>query len=155
MGKFNVGDKVWWLRDDYIPDCGQVMCIIDGKFWVRTPDARYVWLELSQCYSSINDIYDPSTGEIKINELHESDSINPNYYKSGKYEIFDVLMDWIRAEKLDGQESALLFNTVKYLRRFKSKHPEDKTVDLKKAKWYLDKLIQYEIGDMNDGGAIS
>lgn len=151
--EINVGDTVFWQNDENRV-CEGVVNDIDreGKITVRNGVKLCEFLSDKRLFKYLSDLPDVN----KSKEKHtEDDPTNPNYYKSGKYEIFDVLTDWIDAEKLDGLEAALLFNTVKYLRRFKSKHPESKTVDLKKAKWYLDKLIQYEAGDSNDSGAVS
>lgn len=114
----------------------------DGHISVENSEGKYGFPDSSYVFTRSSNI--PGDEDSNEEKYPEKDPTNPSYYKSGKYEIFDVLMDWIRAEKLDGQEAALIFNAVKYLRRFKSKHPDNPDVDLKKAKWYLEKLIEYE-----------
>lgn len=149
--RFKIGDKGFAIDLDGIPHDVEIKFIkYDGTLICKDIAGETAIIEPSQF-----SLYWPKEEEVITMDEISSDPTNPNYYKSGKYEIFDVLMDWIEAEKLDGHEAALIFNTVKYLRRFKSKHPDDKTVDLKKAKWYLDKLISYEAGDSHDDGAVS
>jgi hypothetical protein len=58
------------------------------------------------------------------------DKINPDYYK-GNIEVSDFIID----RNMNYFEG----NIVKYISRYKDKGG---IVDLHKAKWYLDKLIQ-------------
>ena len=57
---------------------------------------------------------------------------HPSHYNQGKYEVIDVIEDW----KLDFHAG----NVVKYVSRYK--HKESPIQDLKKARWYLNRLIQ-------------
>ena len=68
----------------------------------------------------------------------ENLKINPNHYKQGKIEVIDFILD----QKMD----YLTANVQKYLARWRFK---DGLCDLKKARWFLDKLIeqQEEEGD--------
>ena len=61
-----------------------------------------------------------------------------NHYKAHKYETWDVIIDW-NLGYLDG-------NAVKYLSRWRLKGGVQ---DLKKARHYIDKLIETE---ENKGG---
>lgn len=62
-----------------------------------------------------------------------TDKINPDYYK-GNIEVCDYI--------IDKKMSYLEGNIIKYVTRYKQKNGLE---DLKKAKWYLEKLIkQYE-----------
>ena len=63
------------------------------------------------------------------------DNINPIHYKQGKIEVIDFILD----QKMD----YLTANVQKYLSRWRFK---DGLCDLKKAKWFLDKLIEQEEG---------
>jgi len=63
------------------------------------------------------------------------DNINPKHYKIGGIETFDFIEAKLSEEQLSGFCKGLIF---KYLAR--SDH-KGKLEDLKKAKWYLDKLI--------------
>ena len=60
--------------------------------------------------------------------------ISPDYYKKGKIEVTDFI--------LDQSMSFLEGNIVKYLVRHKEKSGID---DLRKARWYLDKLIEEQL----------
>ena len=59
------------------------------------------------------------------------DSIKPNYYRRGKIEVWDFVSD----QGLD----FFAGNVVKYVCRYKDKNGVE---DLKKARTYLDKLIE-------------
>ncbi len=60
----------------------------------------------------------------------EQDKINPSYYRK-KIQVTDFIIEYDMGF-LEG-------NIVKYISRYKSKNGIE---DLKKAKWYLDKLIK-------------
>jgi hypothetical protein len=61
-----------------------------------------------------------------------SDSINhPSHYTQGRIEPIDVIEDW-GLGFCDG-------NALKYIARFR--HKGRAIEDLKKARWYLDRLI--------------
>ena len=60
-------------------------------------------------------------------------TINPSHYKKGKIEVIDFIID----QKMD----YLTSNICKYICRWRFK---DGVCDLKKAKWFLDKLIEQE-----------
>ncbi len=63
---------------------------------------------------------------------------NPKHYNAGKIEVIDAIEEW-KMGFCDG-------NVIKYVARHKYKgNPIE---DLKKAKWYLERLIQqYEQGN--------
>ena len=65
------------------------------------------------------------------------DKINPRYYKRGKFETIDVILDV--TQHLDGDEAYLIGNVIKYVSRYDEKNGIE---DLRKAKWYLNKLIE-------------
>tara|TARA_R100000789_G_scaffold1627_2_gene4942 strand:- start:342 stop:569 length:228 start_codon:yes stop_codon:yes gene_type:complete len=60
--------------------------------------------------------------------------ISPDYYKRGNIEVTDFI--------LDQSMSFLEGNVVKYLVRHKEKSGIN---DLRKARWYLDKLIEEQL----------
>lgn len=65
------------------------------------------------------------------------DPVNhPTHYLAGGFEVMDI----IEAYKLDFCEG----NVLKYLLRWRRK---DGLQDLKKAAWYLDRLIKTEVGN--------
>jgi hypothetical protein len=64
-------------------------------------------------------------------DVNMNDNINsPQHYNQGKIEVIDFILDQ-KMGFLDG-------NVIKYVARYKHKNGIE---DLKKAKWYLDKLI--------------
>ena len=60
----------------------------------------------------------------------EQDKINPSYYRKN-IEVTDFIIEY-GMDFLEG-------NIIKYVTRYKDKNGIE---DLKKAKWYLDKLIE-------------
>ena len=74
------------------------------------------------------------------------DNVNkPNHYTYGKYECIDVIKDITNGNDAIGIEAFCLGNVLKYLWRYKHKNG---TEDLKKAKWYLERLIKEN--ELND-----
>ncbi|MBE6745716.1 MAG: DUF3310 domain-containing protein [Ruminococcaceae bacterium] len=68
------------------------------------------------------------------------DIINhPPHYTAGKVECIDALE--AATESLTGIEAICTANAIKYLWRWKHKNGVE---DLKKARWYLDRLISRE-----------
>ena len=68
--------------------------------------------------------------------------ISPNHYASDKgFEVFDVQEAFIH--ELKGMSASYWCNIVKYILRFQKKNGVE---DLKKAKYYLEKLIE-EVGE--------
>lgn len=72
---------------------------------------------------------------------YKSDNINsPNHYISDNgIEVFDVQEAFIH--ELKGMSASYWCNVVKYILRFQRKNGVE---DLKKARYYLDKLIEEE-----------
>ena len=66
----------------------------------------------------------------------ENDSINPNHYIFGGIETIEYLKAKLTPEEYRG---FLKGNVLKYVSRESEKNGLE---DLKKAKWYLDKLIE-------------
>jgi hypothetical protein len=65
------------------------------------------------------------------------DKINPDHYKQGKVECIDAIDS--ATYYLNGFEGYCVGNILKYVWRYKRKNGIE---DLKKARWYLDKLIE-------------
>jgi len=70
------------------------------------------------------------------NTKMDKDKINPDHYKFGGIETFDYLKAKLSPTQLAGFCKG---NIIKYVSRVDHKN---KVEDLKKAKWYLDKLIK-------------
>lgn len=69
-----------------------------------------------------------------------NDNVNhPKHYIHGGIETIDVIKAW--TEDLSGFEAVLTGNVIKYISRWKSKNGLE---DLKKAAWYLERLIEFE-----------
>ena len=66
------------------------------------------------------------------------DNINPNHYKNGKVECIDALESATINKK--GLEAVCVANTIKYLWRYEDKNGLE---DVKKAEWYLKRLIKH------------
>jgi hypothetical protein len=62
--------------------------------------------------------------------MKHTDNVNPSHYKQGNIEVIDFILD----QKFSYMEG----NVVKYLSRYKFKNGLE---DLKKARWYIDKII--------------
>ncbi|WP_348634812.1 DUF3310 domain-containing protein [Streptococcus infantarius] len=80
-----------------------------------------------------------------VKEEHKNeDNINsPNHYITDKgFEVFDVQEAFIH--ELKGMSASYWCNVVKYILRFQRKNGVE---DLKKARYYLDKLIEEEEND--------
>jgi|TARA_R100000030_G_C3217986_1_gene115150 hypothetical protein len=67
--------------------------------------------------------------------MKKKDNINPNYYKEG-IQVTDFILSY-NMEWCEG-------NIIKYVTRYKAKNGLE---DLKKAKWYLEKLIEKTKGE--------
>lgn len=66
-----------------------------------------------------------------------SENVNhPSHYTQGSVECIDALQ--AATANLQGIEAVCTANAIKYLWRWKQKNGEE---DLKKAQWYIDKLI--------------
>lgn len=82
--------------------------------------------------------------ELKQKETKNEDNItSPNHYVTDKgFEVFDVQEAFIH--ELKGMAASYWCNIVKYILRFQRKNGVE---DLKKARYYLDKLIEEEEND--------
>lgn len=73
-------------------------------------------------------------------EEHFKDNINPSHYKRLPKETIERIKDNLTPEEFKGY---LKGNILKYLDRYQDKNGVE---DLKKANWYLNKLIEIENG---------
>ena len=78
-------------------------------------------------------------GAVEFEPL-QPDTINPSHYKQGDVECIDA----IKSATTDGFTGYLTGNVLKYVWRWKHKNGIE---DLKKARWYLDRLIGELEGD--------
>lgn len=78
--------------------------------------------------------------EKRVTTENNDNIISPNHYASDKgFEVFDVQEAFIH--ELKGMAANYWCNVVKYILRFQRKNGVE---DLKKAKYYLEKLIDEE-----------
>lgn len=67
-----------------------------------------------------------------------ADNVNhPAHYNNGGIETIDVIKAW--TDDLSGFEAVLCGNVIKYISRWPHKNGLE---DLKKARWYLNRLIE-------------
>lgn len=75
-----------------------------------------------------------------------TDKVNhPPHYKQGSVECIDGIESAIIG--LEGREASNTANVIKYMWRWKYKNGLE---DLKKARWYLDRLIAQQGGAENE-----
>ena len=67
------------------------------------------------------------------------DETNPDHYKKEGIETIDYIRACLSPQQFDGY---LAGNILKYVSRYKEKNPQAPEADLKKAQWYLTKLIE-------------
>lgn len=77
----------------------------------------------------------------------QQDNVNhPTHYTGGKVECIDALE--AATETLNGIKAVCTANAIKYLWRWKRKNGVE---DLKKARWYINKLISiYDAGGAHE-----
>lgn len=67
----------------------------------------------------------------------QNDAVNhPSHYTQGRFEVIDIIEDAVHGA--DPFEAVCLANVIKYTTRYRHKNGVE---DLKKAQWYLAKLI--------------
>lgn len=138
-GEFHEGDRVIFECSDGQAVIGRVYAVNDdGTYNVRDEDTMEIHPRIFE--NELSRMDDNEKPEVTFNKFND-DAINPSYYKGGEYECFDVAMARIREMELPGMEAAMFFNVFKYLWRYKVKHADHPREDLKKAAWYLQKLI--------------
>jgi hypothetical protein len=70
--------------------------------------------------------------------MEMQDNVNkPEHYTYGKYECIDVIKEV--TSDLTGEEAFCIGNALKYIWRWRHKNG---TEDIKKAIWYLNRIIQ-------------
>jgi len=88
---------------------------------------------------SINDAtpeeWDEVTRKLRKEKTYGDDVDSPFHYNKGSIECVDAIEAASTKEEFEGYVRA---NVLKYVWRFRYK---DKIKDLRKARWYLDKLI--------------
>tara|TARA_R100000030_G_scaffold84976_1_gene68171 strand:+ start:81 stop:359 length:279 start_codon:yes stop_codon:yes gene_type:complete len=73
----------------------------------------------------------------RVDKTKKVNHIDPGYYIGSEFQVIDVIEQF----KLNHHEA----NIIKYVVRNRHKNPDNPVQDLKKARWYIDRLInQYE-----------
>ncbi len=70
--------------------------------------------------------------------MTHTDNVNPSHYKQGNIEVIEFILDQ-NLNYMDG-------NVVKYITRYKHKNGLE---DLKKARWYINKIIEEKENEDN------
>ena len=70
-----------------------------------------------------------------VKENKKQDNVNHPSHYLGKVEVIDYIEDKLSVEQFEGY---LVGNVIKYLSRYQKKNGLE---DLKKGRWYLNKLI--------------
>jgi len=131
VSEFKVGDKVW---------APVTVGKIDGEsVQVSFSDSCFIWFLESECRPVEPVVKDFLTTESNCPEIPNgsSDPINPGHYKHLPAEAIDIIMAAI-AKAPSNQYAFLQGQVIKYLLRCWSKKGME---DLRKAKWYLDRLV--------------
>jgi hypothetical protein len=85
------------------------------------------------------------TGSKAVKHTGAGDNVNhPSHYTQGKIECIDAIEESTKG--LLGIAAVCVANVIKYIWRYKFKNGIE---DLKKARWYLDKLIDHEEQNKN------
>lgn len=114
----------------------------------KTENGFWLWQENnmtdygSTIYEEDDGFEDIVWGDSKpVRVKQEEDKVNsPSHYKQGKYETIEVIEDITASYK--GYEGYLVGNVVKYL--YRANHKGKKQEDLKKAQFYLNKLVEVQ-----------
>ena len=76
----------------------------------------------------------------KFEQAEQKDTVNhPAHYETGKFECIEVMKEVYGVESV---KAFCLLNAFKYLYRCKRK--DNKTEDIKKANWYINKYLELE-----------
>lgn len=80
--------------------------------------------------------------ENKTSTNEEHDAVSPSHYKYGDIEVIDYIDQVCRL--YGGEQASYVANVIKYVSRSPLKNGVE---DLRKARWYLDRLIDKSEGD--------
>ena len=136
--QFKVGDKVKVVK--VREDIGDIFEQVGAEGGIVDFDEESEGCEI-QFPSCNNDTWWYNADEIELVEqpqtsLSDTDKVNPPHYKKGSVECIDA----IKAATVgkSGFEGYLVGNVIKYVFRYEDKGGVE---DLRKASWYLNKLI--------------
>ena len=137
MKKFN--NRLMGMDRQILPDSDAEKC-------KANKDLSWYNKEIERIAKEIEKITKEIAGNVafELGKIESEDNIiSPNHYASDKgFEVFDVQEAFIH--ELKGMSASYWCNIVKYILRFQKKNGVE---DLKKAKYYLEKLIEEESGE--------
>jgi hypothetical protein len=134
--------------------------VTKSRYWYKEGE---IWTVIGGCREYFNVAHPANAdGDIKtiligdaliVNEILQdivitpakptNDPVNhPSHYKTGGIECIDAIGS--ATEDLRGAEAFYVGNAIKYLWRWKKKNGVE---DLKKAEWYLQRLIKQQEGE--------
>lgn len=121
--------SVAWLYND---QCGKFENMIASDFNWAKPDATLAYKVVGEKPVSIEIIRKP------FDFTSVADVVNhPSHYTNGKVECIDAIESATVGKT--GIEAVCVANVIKYLWRYEDKNGLE---DIKKAQWYLNKLIE-------------
>lgn len=128
--------KLIGIDGQILPDIDTVKCKGNKEVSDYNKEIKRIAKEVEKI---AKEIADNVVLELRKTES-EDNIISPNHYTSDKgFEVFDVQEAFIH--DLKGMAASYWCNVVKYILRFQNKNGVE---DLKKAKYYLEKLIEKE-----------
>jgi hypothetical protein len=108
------------------------------------PDVRD-WERLRNEIPALENNIDEAMAECHRDDWQEEDVVNsPSHYNSGGIECIEAIEESMTEEAFKGY---LKGNVQKYMWRYEMKGKPAE--DLKKARWYLNKLIEVQEGESN------
>jgi hypothetical protein len=108
------------------------------------PDVRD-WERLRKEIPALENNIDEAMAECHRDDWQEEDVVNsPSHYNSGGIECIEAIEESMTEEAFKGY---LKGNVQKYMWRYEMKGKPAE--DLKKARWYLNKLIEVQEGESN------
>lgn len=140
MTKGRMTAKVFALMSDKLGRPRKKVELVDDE---RVQSATSITEDVEQAKKQIADATQESTDKIKLSQAVDEmmemvpDSINhPAHYTAGSIEVIDYLQEKMTPDMFEG---FCVGNALKYLSRYRFKGGIE---DLKKAEWYLNRIIE-------------
>lgn len=131
--QFKVGDKVRRTDGKAFSNGEHVVTVSSLTENVWDKSLQNVWFKETATWEGADQL------ELHVEATPKLDPVSkPAHYNYGKVETIDYIMQVCAL--YPGHQAALVGNVIKYLSRAPLKG--DKEKDLKKAQWYLNKLIE-------------
>lgn len=109
----------------------------------ETPEERAEFNEAVKLFDTDPEAAFAKQQELRRKRMMKASDSGPKHYTAGGVQPWDAMQEWMSPEEFKGY---LRGNVIKYLARCRAKHP-DPIYDLRKARHYLDKLIELESHD--------